>query len=155
MTEQQTAADNALVEKLVSKGTIGSDMGPVEWLRNPDGPEAAERIKSLLAEVRALEHHRSMTADCIAVLLTKKDEAEAEIAALTRSFTDVSKQYLKALDEVAASKADRQRMRDALEAIYVLGSDGEHSGDRHARCRDIARQALNHASKEANDEPEL
>lgn len=33
-------------------------------------------------------------------------------------------------------------LRDALEKIERLGSDGEHSGDRHARCRDIAREAL-------------
>jgi hypothetical protein len=31
---------------------------------------------------------------------------------------------------------------EALEAIEALGSDGEHSGDRHARCREIARAAL-------------
>lgn len=35
-----------------------------------------------------------------------------------------------------------ERMRAALSEIVALGSDGEHSGDRHARCRDIARQAL-------------
>jgi hypothetical protein len=31
---------------------------------------------------------------------------------------------------------------EALESIFALGSDGEHSGDRHARCRDIARAAI-------------
>ena len=30
----------------------------------------------------------------------------------------------------------------ALEEIRGLGSDGEHSGDRHARCRQIARAAI-------------
>jgi hypothetical protein len=30
----------------------------------------------------------------------------------------------------------------ALERIFDLGSDGEHSGDRHARCREIARATL-------------
>lgn len=35
-----------------------------------------------------------------------------------------------------------ERIRAALAEIVALGSDGEHSGDRHARCRDIARQAL-------------
>lgn len=40
-------------------------------------------------------------------------------------------------------------MKEALEAIRDLGSDGEHSGDRHARCRDIARRALAKANGEA------
>lgn len=31
---------------------------------------------------------------------------------------------------------------EALKQIERLGSDGEHSGDRHARCRDVARAAL-------------
>jgi len=31
---------------------------------------------------------------------------------------------------------------DALVQIKRLGDDGEHSGDRHARCRDIARAVL-------------
>jgi hypothetical protein len=38
--------------------------------------------------------------------------------------------------------SDNERMRKALEAVLDSGSDGEHSGDRHARCRDIARSAL-------------
>lgn len=37
---------------------------------------------------------------------------------------------------------DAAGVREALEQIEASGIDGEHSGDRHARCRDIARRAL-------------
>jgi hypothetical protein len=46
------------------------------------------------------------------------------------------------LAERDAQAAEIARLREALEAIEALGSDGEHSGDRHARCRDTARAAL-------------
>jgi hypothetical protein len=48
-----------------------------------------------------------------------------------------------AVNSIEASEAERDRLREALEKIERLGDDGEHSGDRHARCRDIARSALN------------
>lgn len=51
-----------------------------------------------------------------------------------RTFTEAA--------EAARLIATAPNMREALQAIYTLGSDGEHSGDRHARCRDIARAAL-------------
>jgi hypothetical protein len=44
-------------------------------------------------------------------------------------------------DQVTSSPSPNPE-REALMAIRDLGSDGEHSGDRHARCRDIARKAL-------------
>lgn len=44
--------------------------------------------------------------------------------------------------ELAKQAREAERMRGALERIVDLGSDGEHSGDRHARCRGFARQAL-------------
>lgn len=53
-TPSQTAAtDNALIEKLVKvEGNTPDSLGICTmWHRNPDGPEAAERIKSLLADL--------------------------------------------------------------------------------------------------------
>jgi len=38
------------------------------------------------------------------------------------------------------------RMELALRAIVASGADGEHSGDRHAACRSLARQALGDAA---------
>lgn len=38
--------------------------------------------------------------------------------------------------------ASAPELMEALQSIADLGSDGEHSGDRHARCRDIARKAI-------------
>lgn len=43
------------------------------------------------------------------------------------------------------SKAD---LLKALQEIKDLGSDGEHSGDRHARCRGIAHAAIIRAHAE-------
>ena len=45
-------------------------------------------------------------------------------------------------DELAEARAQIAAKDAALREIEQLGSDGEHSGDRHARCRDIARAAL-------------
>lgn len=45
-------------------------------------------------------------------------------------------------DRATAAEARADRLANALEEIRDLGSDGEHSGDRHARCRSIARAAL-------------
>lgn len=47
---------------------------------------------------------------------------------------------------ILQSLAELGALREALERIECLGSDGEHSGDRHARCRTIARQALGDAA---------
>lgn len=63
--EQQTAAtDNALVEKLTREDRppfYDQGMGAfIHYYRNPDGPEAAERIKSLLAEVERLNAERDI-----------------------------------------------------------------------------------------------
>ena len=44
--------------------------------------------------------------------------------------------------------AELTTAREALTQIERLGSDGEHSGDRHARCRDIARTALRSGEKD-------
>ena len=54
---------------------------------------------------------------------------------------------------VPAQDDDKLRASvEALEQIVDLGSDGEHSGDRHARCRDIARAALKStAAKEGGE----
>jgi len=46
------------------------------------------------------------------------------------------------ISRVRSAEAERDALREALESIERLGSDGEHSGDRHARCRQIARTAL-------------
>lgn len=43
---------------------------------------------------------------------------------------------------IDAAEARADRLAKALEAVRDLGSDGEHSGDGHARCRSIARAAL-------------
>jgi hypothetical protein len=44
--------------------------------------------------------------------------------------------------DLRALLLDHQKRGRALERIFDLGSDGEHSGDRHARCREIARATL-------------
>jgi hypothetical protein len=46
------------------------------------------------------------------------------------------------VDVIRALLLDYQERGRALERIFDLGSDGEHSGDRHARCRAIARATL-------------
>lgn len=115
MIEQQTAADNALLESL-------------ERCKAPLPTKAAERIKSLLAEVRALEHHHSMTADCMAVLLTTKDEAEAarqslqaerdaKVAALYETIHEQKFALEDLIARFATLEADRQRVREALETV--------------------------------------
>lgn len=52
------------------------------------------------------------------------------------------KMLSKTLDALSAEQEKSAKLTAALEMIFDLGSDGEHSGDRHARCRDIARIAL-------------
>lgn len=48
-----------------------------------------------------------------------------------------------ALTNEAAREIERLHMAlEALRAIEALGSDGEHSGERHAICRAIARYAV-------------
>ena len=57
------------------------------------------------------------------------------------------------VDTLLQSK-DRQitELVAALNRIFAIGSDGEHSGDRHALCRQIARTALaQHATPQAGD----
>lgn len=46
------------------------------------------------------------------------------------------------VDQVRAALSSHADLLEALNNIFALGSDGEHSGDRHARCRDIARAAI-------------
>lgn len=45
--------------------------------------------------------------------------------------------------KVKLKLARLERYEATLREITELGSDGEHSGDRHAKCRAIARNALN------------
>lgn len=86
MTEQQTADDNALIRELERKGRH----------------RAAERIKSLKAEVERLTH----------------------------DFTVVSTQYIKAMYRDKEYRADRQRMREALElAAGRLDAAAKRSSD--------------------------
>lgn len=54
-------------------------------------------------------------------------------------------------DEDMAAMAAAQEMMSALIEIERLGSDGEHSGDRHARCREIARAAISKAQGDPSE----
>lgn len=45
-----------------------------------------------------------------------------------------------AIDDLQKQLGDA---REVLQRIADLGSDGEHSGDRHARCREFASAFLN------------
>lgn len=111
--EQQTAADNALVEKLEAgeeRSTLFYEAGIfvrriTKTLRNPDGPEAAERIKSLLAD---RDKYHSLF------------HAEARL-------NDMLNHQVGVLD------ADRQRVREALEKIELrlrLHPDDDADDDR-------------------------
>jgi|GEM_PF-6566677 len=56
--------------------------------------------------------------------------------------------------KVALDEKDMQiaELVAALNRIFAIGSDGEHSGDRHALCRQIARTALaQHATPQAGE----
>lgn len=51
--------------------------------------------------------------------------------------------------ELARHREEAQaELLEALERIASLGDDGEHSGDRHAECRAIARKAIARAKGE-------
>lgn len=58
---------------------------------------------------------------------------------VTAEYASKANETADALVKLAAEKA---MLLEALRAIEALGSDGEHSGDRHARCRNIARKAI-------------
>ena len=76
-----------------------------------------------------------------------KGTAVADVIAgliFSRAITENREQFLVGYhtDRATAAEARADRLAKALEEIRDLGSDGEHSGDRHARCRSIARAAL-------------
>jgi hypothetical protein len=55
VTEPSTVTDEGLVERLLAFGGVNEIMGQkLQWLNNPDGPEAAERIKELASGHTAL-----------------------------------------------------------------------------------------------------
>lgn len=158
MTEQQTTAtDNALVEKLRD---VYRDLTPSAIEHTDlDGmaftvDEAAERIKSLLAEVERLNKVIDETAaHWLALDVSPPVPFEGGIDGA----------MLAACTEITSLRADRQRVREALEAILNLETRDVHVGYDHTQSyiyedyiplldvKRIANRALNPASKEAND----
>ena len=69
------------------------------------------------------------------------------IERLTHCSQNTKDEYLHELTGRAAAaltdaEAKLVKARDGFHKIADLGSDGEHSGDRHARCRDYAWACL-------------
>jgi hypothetical protein len=84
-----------------------------------------------------------MTDEQIASLITAaEDRASILYLSVTRDAYEDGNLMDKLVECIDAQAAEITRLREALEAIEALGSDGEHSGDRHARCRDTARATL-------------
>lgn len=138
--DQQTAADNALLEKLavsenlLRKASARGLMVDAAWLDvfANEIAEAAERIKSLLAEVERLSNEKD------------------ELAEHAKEGWGHAHRWRAEYD---AAEADRQRMREALEAIERAPAWGypDKWETTPAEVRQLARAALNPASKEAND----
>lgn len=153
MTDQQTAAtDNALVEKLGAWNIhkFGGEETHRE-LRNPDGPEAAERIKSLLAEVAELTRVAQRDAEELRQTRLKVVRQKEEVERLKDSRTATA-------DFTMQVVADRQRIREALEFAAYHWTDKptptklEAAEQTLKDIKLVSLAALNPAIKEANDE---
>jgi len=109
----------------------------VAWLYNTVSGEG----KALVKPLQYLDGEQ-----VLGVALTPAEPAEERIRSLEAALAAAQNADAEATaylrDRATTAEAKLARAVEGLEAIRDLGSDGEHSGDRHARCRDFARQTL-------------